>query len=59
MRGSFGGVTLGNGWLRNNPELDYPDGHEDMTDNDLKSALKVDNSLSTDNFEPDLEQDLK
>jgi hypothetical protein len=31
-RGSVGGVTMGNGWLRNNPDLNYPEGHEQMDD---------------------------
>ncbi len=39
-RGSIGGVTVGDGWLRNNPDLAYPDGHESMSDAELKDALK-------------------
>ena len=42
MRGSIGGVTVGNGWLRNNPDLVYPEDHESMTDAELKEAVKVD-----------------
>ncbi len=39
-RGSIGGVTVGDGWLRNNPDLDYPEGHASMSDPELKAALK-------------------
>lgn len=39
---SIGGVTIGDSWLRNNPNLNYPEGHEFMTDSQLKAALKVD-----------------
>lgn len=41
-RGSIGGVTVGDSWLRNNPDLDYPEGHNFMSDAELKNALKVD-----------------
>lgn len=41
MRGSIGGVTVGNGWMRNNPDLIYPENHENMDDATLKEALKV------------------
>lgn len=41
-RGSIGGVTVGSAWVRNNPELVYPEGHEDMTDEQLELALRVD-----------------
>jgi hypothetical protein len=47
-RGSFGGVTVGNGWMRNNPDLVYPDGHELMDDATLGAALtyKTDENLT-------------
>jgi hypothetical protein len=32
MRGSIGGVTVNNNWLRNNPDLLYPENHENMSD---------------------------
>lgn len=38
-RGSIGGVTVGDGWLRNNPDLDYPEGHEFMSDEELKQVV--------------------
>ena len=41
-RGSIGGVTVGDGWLRNNPDLAYPEGHDFMSDAELKEALRVD-----------------
>jgi len=39
MRGSYCGVTVGNGWMYNNPDLIYPEGHEFMNPNELRSAL--------------------
>ncbi len=39
---SIGGITIGNSWLRNNPNLRYPEGHEFMTDSELKAALRFD-----------------
>lgn len=41
MRGSIGGVTVGNGWMRNNPDLVYPENHENMDDATLREALRV------------------
>lgn len=41
MRGSIGGVTVGNGWMYNNPELVYPEGHEDMDERELEQALRA------------------
>jgi hypothetical protein len=43
-RGSIGGVTVGNAWMFNNPDLDYPDGHETMSDETLSAALKTEPS---------------
>jgi hypothetical protein len=42
MRGSICGVTIGNGWMYNNPELVYPEGHELMSPAELRDALKRD-----------------
>ena len=39
---SVGGITVGRSWLRNNPNLDYPEGHESMTDDELELALRSD-----------------
>lgn len=41
--GSVGGVTIAGSksWMRNNPEIDYPDNHEEMTDDDLYEAIKL------------------
>lgn len=41
---SVGGVTVGNAWLRNNPNLRYPEGHEQMSDNEIEAALRVPDS---------------
>ena len=41
-RTSIGGVTTGNGWLYNNPDLGYPEGHESMAEAELMEALKSD-----------------
>ena len=41
MAGSIGGVTVGNNWIRNNPDLIYPDNHELMSDSELLEALKM------------------
>lgn len=40
-RTSIGGVTTGNSWLFNNPDLAYPEGHLSMDDDDLRLALKI------------------
>lgn len=40
--GRIGGISLGNGWIRNNPDLAYPDGHEKMDDATLMKHLKAD-----------------
>jgi hypothetical protein len=45
-RGSVGGVTMGNGWLRNNPDLNYPEGHEQMDDATLAAALTSPSTFS-------------
>lgn len=39
MRGSYCGVTIGNGWMREDPELIYPEKHEQMSDIELHDAL--------------------
>lgn len=41
-RGSIGGVTVGNAWMRNNPDLLYPAGHEQMDDATLLKAITID-----------------
>ncbi|MCY9865049.1 hypothetical protein OTK49_21255 [Vibrio coralliirubri] len=41
IRGSVGGVTVGNQWMRNNPDLVYPEGHEDMDDATLLEAIST------------------
>ncbi len=41
MTRSIGGITVGNGWLRNNPDIDYPEGHEKMDDEELRKAISV------------------
>lgn len=38
-RGSIGGVTVGNAWMRNNPDIAYPENHEDMDDETLLAAI--------------------
>ncbi len=45
---SVGGVTVGNAWLRNNPDLVYPVGHEDMSDEELEIALRADEPIKED-----------
>ena len=40
-RTSIGGVTTGNSWLFNNPDLAYPEGHLKMSENELRLSLKV------------------
>jgi hypothetical protein len=45
---SVGGVTVGRSWLRNNPDLAYPEGHERMSDNELEEALRVPEPLYLD-----------
>ena len=39
----IGGITVGNGWMRNNPKLVYPDGHEVMSDKELRKHLMSSN----------------
>jgi len=46
MKRSIGGIIVGNGWLRNNPDLLYPEGHESMDDETLKKALGVNPTVS-------------
>ena len=41
-RGSICGVTMNNNWLYNNPDLRYPEGHEQMDEAELREALKAD-----------------
>ncbi|MGR5368416.1 hypothetical protein [Photobacterium damselae] len=41
MRDSYCGITTGNGWMRNNPDLLYPEKHENMTDAELYNALHI------------------
>lgn len=41
-RGSIGGITVGNAWMRNNPDLLYPEGHEQMDDATLLKAITID-----------------
>jgi len=50
MRGSIGGVTVGNAWMRNNPCLQYPEGHENMDEDTLADALKVDSPIDKRNL---------
>lgn len=38
-RGSIGGVTVGNGWMYNNPDLIYPDGFEGMDEQEQRQSL--------------------
>lgn len=38
---SIGGITVGNSWMRNNPDIAYPDGHEDMDDATLEKAIRA------------------
>jgi hypothetical protein len=38
---SVSGITVGNSWLRNNPDLAYPDDHDNMSDKELEEALRV------------------
>lgn len=46
-RGSIGGITISNAWMRNNPELQYPEGHEEMDDATLSRALQADHPAQT------------
>lgn len=50
MRGSVGGVTTGNSWLGNNPELAYPDGHENMSDSELMNAITITDECECENL---------
>lgn len=39
--GSISGVTVNNNWMYNNPDLRYPEGHEQMDGVELRKALKA------------------
>ena len=52
-RGSIGGVTVGNGWMYNNPCLRYPEGHESMSEQELEMALREDDRHNELNPEPE------
>ena len=41
-RGSIGGVTVGNGWMYNNPCLRYPDNFDDMDEEEQRKSLMAD-----------------
>ena len=51
MRTLAGGVTTGNSWLRNNPDLAYPDDHENMSDSELMAAITIDDDCESE-FHP-------
>ncbi|WP_415912214.1 hypothetical protein [Neptuniibacter sp. QD37_11] len=40
-RGSVGGVTINNNWMYDNPDLAYPEGHKDMSEEQLRKALRA------------------
>lgn len=44
IRTSYCGVTTGNSWMYNNPDLIYPDNHEMMSPAELRDALRRDES---------------
>ena len=40
---SIGGITVGNGWMRNNPDLIYPEGVDcdALSDEELLKHIKI------------------